>query len=270
VKSVVRRRCAGRLGLGAASAFVGLIPLLAASGCSMLPSNSPAASRQEEMQRRILELERKAVVAETEIDRLRQKVASLEAGGVPGAAVTPRSAPQQPARAVAEPRIAPAPPIRAEELPEPVETIASSPAGPANVAPPLPAGALEPASADARSAYDRAFALFHQGNYDEAERAFRNYLEAYSANDLSDNAVYWIGECRLARSDWNGALRSFQEVVERFPAGNKVADALFKAGQALERLGDLDNARESYRVVIERFPDSGAAALARERLAAGG
>jgi tol-pal system protein YbgF len=245
-----------------------VLPLFVASGCSMLPSSSPHAARQEEMQRRILELERKAVVAEAEIDRLRQKVASLEAGVTPRAAVTPRTAPPpQTPRPIAEPRIAPAPPIRAEELPEAAREPA--PTG-ANVAPPLPVGVLEPASPEARGAYDRAFALFHQGNYDEAERAFRDYLETYSANDLSDNAVYWIGECRLARSDWNGALRSFQEVVERFPAGNKVADALFKAGQALERLGDLDNARESYRVVIERFPDSGAAALARERLAAGG
>ena len=133
---------------------------------------------------------------------------------------------------------------------------------------PLAASALDPATPEARAAYDRAYALYHQGRYAESETAFTGYLDAFATNDLSDNAVYWIGECRLARSDWNGALRSFQEAVERFPTGNKVPDALYKAGQALERLGDLDAARASYEMVVERFPETGAAERAAERLSA--
>jgi tol-pal system protein YbgF len=246
----------------------------ALTGCSGLGGFRGSGATSEELRARILELEKKAVVAELEIDRLRQKVAALEGpprGGGSAGAIAPTVAPTPRPPVVATPTFEPqtripAPPaIDSRELPVP----RSEPSSPGDEpARPLPAAALDPASVDARAEYDRAYALFHQGRYAESEAAFSSYLSSFAANDLSDNAIYWIGECRLARSDWNGALRSFQEAVERFPTGNKVPDALYKAGQALERLGDLDAARASYETVVERFPQSGAAERAAERLSA--
>ena len=237
-------------------------------GCANLAPVRDAGAEQE-LRRRIIELERKAIVAELEMDRLRQRLARLEPRP-PVSAGAPVAPPGRPTPSVpsVEPRNPPAPTIASDDLAE-VESVAvakPSAIG-ATVPAPLPVGTLEPAPAEARAGYDRAFALFHQGLLGEAEKAFRDYLEVYRANELSDNAVYWIGECRLARADWNGALRSFQEVIERFPTGNKVPDAWFKAGQSLERLGDTENARVSYQLLVERFPESGAGALARERLA---
>lgn len=259
---------AGRRGR-AAGALAGLWALGSLSCAGLVPTRDSAGD--QELRRRILELERKAIVAEVEVDRLRQKVATLEAGRPTPAPSSSSPAPQRSIPAdgasTSEPRVPPPPTIRANDLADEVVQAPQPLIGAATVPPPLPAGALEPAAPEARTAYDRAFALFNQGLFAEAEQAFRAYLDSYGANELSDNAVYWIGECRLARSDWNGALRAFQNVIERFPTGNKVPDALFKAGQALERLGDVENARASYLMLVERFPESGAGSLARDRLA---
>jgi tol-pal system protein YbgF len=125
---------------------------------------------------------------------------------------------------------------------------------------------VEAAGAEARVLYDQAYASFHQGRFVDSETAFRRFLQQFPGTDLSDNAAYWIGECRYARGDMKAALAAFQEAIERFPSGNKIPDALYKAGLSLESLGDPASAKDSYREIVSRFPESGAAALAQERL----
>jgi tol-pal system protein YbgF len=115
--------------------------------------------------------------------------------------------------------------------------------------------------------YDRGYSLYHQGHFVDAESSFQRFLQANTGSELADNAQYWIGECRYARSDLRGALAAFRETVERYPKGNKVPDALLKAGQSLEGLGDVEGARVTYREVVRRFPGTAAAAVAEERRA---
>jgi tol-pal system protein YbgF len=264
------------------------------TACAVLPQRQRAEDPVlTELRQRVLELQKKAVIAEAEIDRLRQQVASLERRA-PTSTSPAQSAPPRPESAPA--RIAtaappPRPTIEERELPAPEQRsprVAPPPApgriaptdaapkaevGPATApasAPPVREGStalqLETASAEARVLYDQAYASFHQGRFVDSETAFRRFLQQFPATDLSDNAAYWIGECRYARGDMKAALSAFQEAIERFPSGNKVPDALYKAGLSLESLGDAASARESYREIVTRFPESGAAALAQERL----
>jgi tol-pal system protein YbgF len=102
----------------------------------------------------------------------------------------------------------------------------------------------------------------------DAESGFQRFIQAHPATELTDNAQYWIGECRLARGDVSGALAAFRETVERFPGGNKVPDALLKVGESMAALGDVEGAREAYQEVIRRFAGTTAAAVARDRLQA--
>jgi len=162
------------------------------------------------------------------------------------------------------PESAPPPPLRRAPSPTP-----------APVTPPAPpAAALESPAEDAASEtlspanqvlYDRGYSLYYQGHFVDAETSFQRFLQANPASELADNAQYWIGECRYARSDLKGALAAFRETVERYPKGNKVADAMFKAGQCLEGLGDIEGARVTYREVVRRFGGTSAAAAAEER-----
>lgn len=231
-----------------------------------------------ELRARVLELQRRAAVTEVELERLRRQVADLEAR------LEGRPAPRredEPAQsrgeddagaALAEPVIEiedvrderPAPgrsaPPAVEEPPSPEEA----------PSPPAPAGGdEEPAgevTRDAQELYDRGYTLYHQQRHVDAESTFRRFIQSHPDTELTDNARYWIGECRLARGDVRGALAAFRETVERHPRGNKVPDALLKVGEAMSRIGDTEGAREAYQEVIRRFAGTAAASVAHDRL----
>jgi tol-pal system protein YbgF len=164
---------------------------------------------------------------------------------------------------------APRPPTRPVPAPAPSPAPPAAPPSTAPATPPPPAseGEAEMLSPTAQVLYDRGYTLYHQGHFVDAEASFQRFLQANTGSELADNAQYWIGECRYARSDLRGALAAFRETVERYPKGNKVPDALLKAGQSLEGLGDVEGARVTYREVVRRFPGTAAAAVAEERRA---
>lgn len=266
-----------------------LLVLVAATGCASTfagsprdevptPAPPPRASRPsddvEELKRRVLELQRKAAMAEVELDRLRRQVADLESrlaedGGALG--VTSSDAAEAetyvPPAAVEESDLETEP----VELPEKAQSVAAFEEDVAEAAPaPAPeeggAGAYEPISAAAQALYDRGYTLYHQGRYVDAETSFQQFLQGNPGTELTDNAQYWVGECRFARGDFQGALAAFQMTVDRFPRGNKVADAILKMGDAHQALGESERARERWEEVRRRFPGSAAAAVADDRL----
>lgn len=255
-------------------ALLGFLVLVSAGCTTTLPG--PEARRTsekiDELEARVLRLQRQAAVNELELARLRQQVSELEArAGISGSSRSARAEPMPPAPRPATP---PSGAILEEddlEIPpmEPLRPPASEPAPPSAAAPAPASGAgrpLPPVSREAQMLYDQGYTLYHQGRYVEAEARFQEFLGEHSATELSDNAQYWIGAARLARGDHAGALAAFRLTVERFPQGNKVPDALFKIGECLEELGDSRGAMEVYRELERRFPHTAAATLAAERL----
>ena len=271
---------------------------LVSSGCGSTAFEDPDQALRRDLQAlrsQIVELQKKSVVSEVEILRLREKVAELEAAD--------QRAQEQLRQAEARPAAAPSPPatrqpvVRAP-MPAAVEVTdlddfgverpaatrdvaeaateavsASAPgdeptaAGDSDVLPSdLTPAANEPLDDAAQALYDRGFTEYHEGRYLEAETSLQRFLEGFPNSQWSDNALYWIGEARFARRDYRGALAAFRETANRYPEGNKVPDALLKAGQALEQLGDVRSARQSYEEVSRRFPDTATALIAEERL----
>jgi tol-pal system protein YbgF len=255
--------------------------------------------RIQELQDRVLELQRKAAVAEVELARLRQQLGELMArqglSAAPGSGAAPApysgdrvaagsssrptqagpTSPRRPAppgsSSAGSGAATPAPPVRSPRAPSIDETDIEVPvtqAAPAGAALPGSAGNKgEPATPAVQALYDRGYTLYHQKHYVDAESSFQRFLQAEPGSELADNAQYWIGECRYSRGDMRGALAAFREAVARYPQGNKTPDALLKAGMSLEALGDKEGARNTYQEVLRRFPSTAVAAVAEERRA---
>jgi tol-pal system protein YbgF len=252
---------------------------LSTTGCSgLMPEREPQPDELAEIKSRVLELQRTAAMAQVEIDRLRLQVAALESRL--GAGEAPATAARTTAAPPTVPLPTPPPPagsppasevssgaVEETDLEiEPAEPAVPPAEPPPPAAPAVPSGDLTaPVSEAAQALYDRGYTLYHQGRYVDAEASFRRFLQAYPDTSLSDNAQYWIGESRFARSDFDGALAAFREAAHRYPGGNKVADSLLKAADCLQRLGDAESAQQTYDQVIARFPGSAAAAMAEER-----
>lgn len=212
-----------------------------------------------QLEERVRRLETEASANDTENARLRERIAELAASlEEVRAAATAAPPPPPPFEPPPPPRVRV---VEVSELENDTDREDAAQTAEAVEAP-------ETVEATDGGLYDQALQAFMRNEYVEAELGFQRYLSAFPDTDLSDNALYWIGECRFARGDYRGAMAAFQQMLHDFPLGNKVPDTLLKVGRSLERLGDTDGARRRFREVSRRFPDTEAARMAAESLAA--
>ena len=255
--------------------------LFLAAGSAQAQASEDGAAQAGDLNRRLIEQQQRATVCEVRSHRLEQQLADLEEQLAATRDALERLAgrnrsPEPIDEGSVETAQAPGSPIEVEELPEPTPDPApptpsavssAAKARPGGAASPTAATPLAPPSVEALALYDEGYTLFHEKRYGDAVSRFERYVELFPHTELTDNALFWIGECHYAREDFEAALEAFTETVARYPAGNKVADALLKAGKCLLSLGEREEARRTFEEVMARFPDAAAAAAAKELLA---
>ncbi len=116
--------------------------------------------------------------------------------------------------------------------------------------------------------YEDAMDIFRSGDYESAAALFEAFVEKFPEDNLSDNALYWAGECKYTKKKFSEAIHRFKRVVEEYPVGSKVPDALLKIGFAYISLGDMESAETYLKQLIAQYPFSSAGAKAEERLKA--
>ena len=129
---------------------------------------------------------------------------------------------------------------------------------------PAAAGSADPAAAQA--AYNVAFKALQAGDYVQASRQFRSFIQQYPNHALTPNAYYWLGESYYVTMNYPVALESFQHLLSQFPQSEKAPDALLKIGYSQLELKQDAAARATLSSVKTKYPGSKAASLAQERL----
>jgi tol-pal system protein YbgF len=135
----------------------------------------------------------------------------------------------------------------------------------AGAPPPVAAAPARPVGTDQQN-YQAAFELIQGRKYEEAGRAFTQFLTGFPTSPLADNAQYWLAETFYVRGQFQPALGEFQKVMDLYPQSAKLPDALLKVGYCQAELGQRDSARTSLQQVVRQFPDTTAARLASQRL----
>jgi tol-pal system protein YbgF len=105
-----------------------------------------------------------------------------------------------------------------------------------------------------------------RGNYDLASQGFRDYIDRYPGTELTDNALYWIGECLDAEGETEQALGIFTQVLEDYPTSDKAAAAQLKKGLLYLKMDDQAQGVVHLQYVVYEYPGTREADLARERL----
>jgi tol-pal system protein YbgF len=121
-------------------------------------------------------------------------------------------------------------------------------------------------AADDKTAYQTAFDLLKNSQYDRAIAAFQKFLAAYPTSQLADNAQYWLGEAYYVNKSFPEAQAAFQRVVDNYPQSRKRPDALLKIGYCQYELKQWDQAKGTLTRVITQFADTPAGHLAQQRL----
>jgi tol-pal system protein YbgF len=146
----------------------------------------------------------------------------------------------------------------------------ATPATPAQASTAAPAsGGSTPVAApdaNAQAAYDAAFQALRGGDYAQASRGFRSFIQQYPANTLTPNAWYWLGESYYVTMNYPVALEAFQRLLAQFPQSEKAPDALLKVGYSQLELKQTDAGKATLQQVTSKYPNSRAASLAQERL----
>jgi len=194
----------------------------------------------EELQHQLQELQDKGKAQYTDLD---SRIGRLEKGGAASSSALPSNTTSGAAAAVSP-----------------------SPASAVSTAAPPPAASSGTDAAGAQPAYDAAFKSLRAGDYVQASRGFRAFIQQYPNHALTPNAYYWLGESYYVTMNYPVALEAFQHLLSQFPQSDKAPDALLKVGYSQIELKQVDAAKATLGQVATKYPGSKAAGLAQERL----
>jgi tol-pal system protein YbgF len=147
-----------------------------------------------------------------------------------------------------------------------VSSAGAAPAAAAGSAATATDAPADSSSGEDKGAYQAAFNLLKDGQYDRAIAAFQKFLATYPDSSLADNAQYWLGEAYYVNRSFPEAQAAFQHMVDKYPQSRKLADALLKIGYCRYELKQWESARAVLGQVVARFTDTPAARLAQQRL----
>lgn len=116
--------------------------------------------------------------------------------------------------------------------------------------------------------YERGLELIQKkGDFAGGRQWLQEFLQRFPKHELAVNAMYWIGEGWYGEKKYENAILQFQDVIQKYGEHPKVAAALLKQGLAFHALGDLKNARVIMQKLVDTFPLSDEAKKAKEKLA---
>jgi TolA-binding protein len=128
--------------------------------------------------------------------------------------------------------------------------------------PPSDSGAgSETLPEEGRSIFEAAQLDRNRGNVDLARAGFEDFLGRYDNSELTDDALYWLGDLAYGEGENEQALASFQDMLARFPDSELASAAMFKSRACLKALGREADAEAMGALLLERYPDSAEAEL---------
>lgn len=145
---------------------------------------------------------------------------------------------------------------------EPADTTEDPSSQPASIPAENPAADSEGESE--RDRYQASFALARSGDYTGAQKAFKDFLEAYPRGQFAPNANYWLGEIALVQGNIEEAREWFLALLDGYPKSNKVWDTRYKLGTVYHQLGEQTKAKGLLQQVASS--DARAAKLAKRYL----
>jgi tol-pal system protein YbgF len=210
---------------------------------TLLRSNADLGTKFDDLTREMQTLAGKLEDANRRLTQLSQQIAETQArssaaSGTIGASPPSATVPQAP----------------------PVSGVSPGPAGGAPAAAPR-GGSITPADLFAQATAD-----YQRGRYDLSRQGFEDYAEKFPRTDLSDDALYWAGECWSAQKKPREAIAAFDKLFRTYPQSDKAPAAHLKKGIAHLELGEKAQAMVELNFVVNQFPGSDEAKSARQRL----
>lgn len=127
---------------------------------------------------------------------------------------------------------------------------------------PAPTSDTDPAKA----LYDKAYALYKDGQYEKARSYWAEFTATFKGHPFTPSAVFWQGQCYYKLKDYARAAILFEDVIEKHQKSSKYKSALLKAGYSWNYLKKPELAKMRMEEVVKKFPKSVEATQAKRYL----
>ena len=108
----------------------------------------------------------------------------------------------------------------------------------------------------AEKQYDFATSFLKVGDYQTAERAFREFVLTNPEHDLAGNAQYWYAETFRIRQLYTDAASAYLEGYQKYPKGEKAPINLLKLGISMVQIGEKDQGCKMINGVELQYPEA--------------
>ena len=102
--------------------------------------------------------------------------------------------------------------------------------------------------------YEFATNLLKVGDYNTAERAFREFVITNPEHELAGNAQYWYAETFRIRQLYTDAATAYLEGYQKYPNGEKAPVNLLKLGVSMVQIGEKDQGCKMINGVEKQYP----------------
>ena len=119
--------------------------------------------------------------------------------------------------------------------------------------------------APADKQYEFATNLLKVGDYNTAERAFREFVNSNPDHELAGSAQYWYAETFRIRQLYTDAASAYLEGYQKYPKGEKAPINLLKLGVSLVQIGEKDQGCLMITGVQKQYPKANQSVLQKAK-----
>ena len=113
--------------------------------------------------------------------------------------------------------------------------------------------------------YEFATSFLKVGDYNMAERAFREFVETNPDHNLAGNAQYWYAETFRIRQLFTDAASAYLEGYQKYPKSQKAPINLLKLGVSLVQIGEKDQGCLMISGVEKEYPKANQSVLQKAK-----
>ena len=113
--------------------------------------------------------------------------------------------------------------------------------------------------------YEFATSFLKVGDYTMAEKAFREFVTAYTDHELAGSAQYWYAETFRIRQLYTDAASAYLEGYQKYPKGKKAPINLLKLGVSMVQIGEKDQGCKMINGVELQYPEANQSVLQKAK-----
>ena len=110
-----------------------------------------------------------------------------------------------------------------------------------------------------QNAYQQAFDLLRELRYEDAIKAYRQFIKDYPNGRYAHIAQYWLSEASYAQRHFKQAINDYKALISNYPNSPKLAEAHLKIAYSYNSLKQNKAAIEAVNTLMRLYPNTTAA-----------